>query len=92
MIQDSVVFSIPASPHAQGIECLESALELCRVRGCREGMAAAHNNLGCVHNLVECQARRTPAPAAAAASITTTIITAARQHRREHRLHPLTFP
>jgi tetratricopeptide (TPR) repeat protein len=39
----------------QGEECLESALELCRAEDDTEGIIRVLNNLGCVHNLLECQ-------------------------------------
>jgi hypothetical protein len=40
---------------SQGIECLESALELCRVEDDGEGIAVTLSNLGCAHNMMECQ-------------------------------------
>lgn len=40
---------------SQCVECLESALELCRAEGDDEGIVIVLNNLGCVHNLLECQ-------------------------------------
>jgi hypothetical protein len=40
---------------SEGVECLDSALELCRAEEHREGMIVVLSNLGCLHNLLECQ-------------------------------------
>ena len=39
------------------MECLDSALELTRAEDSREGMIVVLSNLGCLHNLLDCQVR-----------------------------------
>lgn len=40
---------------SQGVECMESALELCRAEEDTVGIVKVLGNLGCVHNILECQ-------------------------------------
>jgi len=40
---------------SQGVECMESALELCRAEEDDEGIVKVLGNLGCFHNILECQ-------------------------------------
>lgn len=43
------------SLEAQGVECLENALELCRAAGDNDGMVVVLSNLGCIHNMLDAQ-------------------------------------
>ncbi len=40
---------------AQGVECMENALELCRAESHRDGMVVVLSNLGCIHNMLDAQ-------------------------------------